>query len=246
MQQQAIALQQKERFTIGINNYSMLLTYIKKYFKNSNPMKGFTIIELIAVIAVLLFVVGAAVGIFLSIIQNQKKVLAQQQLLNQISYTEEYMSKALRMAKTAETEEDLNCLGQNNAGYIYLLTRYDSLLQRYKGIKFINQSDNDVCQEFFWDSSDGFLKEIKNSASPVALSSASVQINFLRFSINGSDGSASGCADSQRCGASNADGVQPRATILLNVGISGGSQGDQVSEIQTTVSRRNLNIQHLQ
>jgi prepilin-type N-terminal cleavage/methylation domain-containing protein len=200
--------------------------------------KGFTIIELIVVMAVFLFIIGAAIGIFLSIVQNQKKVLADQEFLNQISYVQEYMSKALRMAKTAVTSSDTDCLP---LGYIYFLTRSNAGF--YQGIKFINQSDNNICQEFFLDA-DGVLKEIKGGGSPVALTSTNLQIKSARFSINGSNGStfasaSGGCSGTTQCGAWYKDAVQPRVTILLNVSISGDSS---IRTVQTTVSQRNLNV----
>jgi len=212
--------------------------------------KGFTIIELIVVMAVFLFIIGAAIGIFISIVQHQKRVLAEQQILNQISYVEEYMSKALRMAK-AETSE--GCLNADNPGYIYLLTRYDLALQTFRGIKFLNQSEvdsfgNPLCQEFFLDNSDPanvVLKELKNStnsSNAVAITSKSLKINFVKFSINGSGGStftSDSCPSTMRCGASSADLVQPRVTVLLNVSIPGDSQGVSRT-IQTTVSQRNI------
>lgn len=201
--------------------------------------KGFTIIELIVVMAVFMLVVGAVVSLFISIIQSQKRVLSEQQLLNQISYVEEYMSKALRMAKSASTTQDINCL--NNQGFIYLLTHYDITSGLYRGVKFINQSDNDACQEFFLDI-DGILKEKKASSLPVALTSASLRINSIKFSINGSDGSALGCGDTNQCGASNEDVVQPKITTFLNVRIEGDDQSTDRT-VQTTVSQRNLNIQ---
>lgn len=232
---------------------------IKKYFKD----KGFTLIELIVVMAVFLFIIGAAIGIFLSVIENQKKVLAEEQLLNQISYTEEYMSKALR---TAEQDSSGDCLGANNTGYIYLLTRYDTILQTFRGIKFLNQPDTDssgnpVCQEFFIDNitPDGetplslndsnnplVLKELKNSvddSKAVPLTPSSLQINFARFSVNGLNGSAvgQGCTGNHnQCGASRVDAGQPRVTMLLNVKIAGDDQ-EPNRTIQTTVSQRNLN-----
>jgi len=220
-------------------------------------LTGFTLIELIVVMAVFLFVIGAAISIFISIVQNQKKVLSEQQLLNQISYVEEYMSKALRMAKAETTE---NCLldthGANTdyPGYIYLLTRYDASLQAFRGIKFINQSDNNACQEFFLDNAVSgdtntplVLKELKNStndSNAVALTPSNLQITSARFSINGSNGStftSVSCTTNSKCGASDADVIQPRATILLNVKITGDSQ-EPNRVIQTTVSQRNLNV----
>ena len=222
---------------------------------------GFTLIELIVVMAVFLFVIGAAISIFISIVQNQKKVLSEQQLLNQISYVEEYMSKALRMAKAETTE---NCLldthGANTdyPGYIYLLTRYDASLQAFRGIKFINQtgdsSGNPICQEFFLDNAVSgdtnaplVLKELKNStndSNAVPLTPSNLQITSARFSINGSNGStftSVSCTTNSKCGASDADVIQPRVTILLNVKITGDSQ-EPNRVIQTTVSQRNLNV----
>ncbi len=208
--------------------------------------KGFTLIELIVVMAVFLFVIGAAISIFISIIQSQKKVLSEQQLLNQVSYVEEYISKALRMAGTEDSSG--SCLGADNEGYIYLLTPYDTTSGLYRGIKFINQS-NGVCQHFFL-SGDGtdvdpyILKELKNSVDDddaIALTSANLQINSIVFSINGSSGStfvSDSCTTSSQCGASSKDTIQPRATILFNINIPGESS----KIIQTTVSQRNLNV----
>lgn len=208
-----------------------------KLFKGKG---GFTLIELIVVMVVFLFIIGAAIGIFISVVRNQKQVLSEQELLNQISYVEEYMSKALRVA-AADTSGSCLPLGSNNEQYIYLLTHYNTSGQNagfFSGVKFINQL-NGVCQEFFWDT-DGILKEIKDGAAAVALTPSDLQINYVRFSINGSDGSAKDCANPNQCGASNADPVQPRLAILLGVKISGA--GGQNRIIQTTVSQRNLNV----
>ena len=221
--------------------------------KISNYKKGFTIIELIVVMAVFLFIIGAAIGIFISIIQHQKKVLSETQLLNQIGYLEEYMSKALRMAAADNTITDPSgtCIPK---GHIYLLTRVNAGI--YRGIKFINQSDSNACQEFFLagagtTANPYILKELKNStneSSAVELTSSSTQINFVRFSVNGLDGSVAGqgCTGGPgQCGASNKDAAQPRVTVLLNIKITGDSQDDPRGTprtIQTTVSQRNLNV----
>ena len=216
--------------------------------------KGFTLIEIIVVMAVFLFVIGAAINIFYSIVGHQRRILSEQQLLNQISYAEEYMSKALRMAKSEFYE---NCLvdsqnpPQDHPGYIYLLTHYDSVAGIYQGIKFINPSDvtdsgNPTCQEFFLDN--GVLKELKNSRNindAVALTPASIHINSIRFAVNGADGSTSSCSNTTDCptpyccGASDFDSVQPRVTILLNVNIPGNSQNSSIACNQDSVCRNN-------
>ena len=165
------------------------------------------------VMAVFLFIIGAAMGIFISIVQNEKRVLSEQQLINQISYVEEYMSKALRMATT---DKDGSCLldSQNNSypNYIYLLVNWSS--DAYSGIKFLNQSDTNssgdpICQEIFLEN--GVLYEVKGNNPQVALTSlTNLKINSIKFAINGS-------TNQTLLGASNTDLVQPRVTILLNI-----------------------------
>ncbi len=204
----------------------------------NNKNGGFTIIEMVVVMAVFLFIIGAAMGVFISIVQGQRRVFAEQQFLNQISYIEEYMSKALRMAKA---DPDGSCLVES--GLIYKLTRQNTGLGTFNGIKFINQSDGDVCQEFFLDNSTNpenpVLKELKNSnkdSDAVALTSSNLKINFIKFVIDRleENTSVAQCTKGNQC-------AQPRITILLKATIPMGV--DEIDRtIQTTVSRRNLNV----
>lgn len=209
--------------------------------KSQNFLTGFTIVELIVVMAIFLIVVGTGIGVFISIVQYQRRILAEQDLLSQASYLAEYMSKAIRMAKKDTTGD---CLGLDNIGYVYLLTRPDASSDSYRGIKFINQSDNDACHEFYLDNSDisnPVLKEVKNYIPgedniDVALTSTKLKINSVRFGINGRNGSISSGVD----GASEEDGVQPRVTIYLDIKVQGDSE-QPIKKIQTTVSQRDLN-----
>jgi prepilin-type N-terminal cleavage/methylation domain-containing protein len=203
--------------------------------------KGFTLIELIVAIAVFLLIIGVAITIFISIVINQRIILSQQQLLNQTSYVEEYMSKALRMAKKDATGACLiDEYGDPHQGYIYLLTRPDTNLGIYKGIKFIN-ANNNACTEFFLDDSSGaiILKEIRDGSDPVPLTSEKLEIISVRFGINGGTGCYSGTAECP-IGASENDVVQPRVTISIEIKIAGDDESP-TRRIQTTVSQRNLN-----
>ncbi|TSC95047.1 MAG: hypothetical protein CEN87_59 [Parcubacteria group bacterium Licking1014_1] len=218
--------------------------------------KGFTLIELIVVIAVFLFVIGAAIGIFISIMQHQKRILSEQELLNQASYIMEYMSKAMRMARKDLTGDCLiDDQGNSWPGYVYLLTKPDNSTGFYKGVKFINQSDCDIegncaCQQFYAEYIDpnnhamGFiLKETKKynyseSDFPVFLTSNNLKINYIRFGVNGRNGCyGAGCAN----GAQESDDVQPRITVFLNIQTQ-GNESQPIKKIQTTVSQRGLNI----
>lgn len=237
---------------------------------NRNFHKGFTLIELIVVMAVFLLIIGGAVGIFISIIGSQRRLLYEQELLNQTSYIEEHISKALRVA-TKDVAG--NCLIdtspsspnplQNYPGYNFLLTRpgADGF---FTGVKFLNQSDTDylgrpICQEFFLDnaisgdlSAPLVVKELKNSwpyskigdEKAVALSSDKLLINKIRFGIDGYNGkfAAGYPVGDQQNSDPDLTSFQPRITILLNINIKGDTE-NPIRIIQTSVSQRNLNAQ---
>ena len=220
---------------------------------SKNKSCGYTLIELVVILAIFLFVVAAAIGIFLSIIVHQKRVLAEQQLLYQISYAEEYVSKALRMATV---DIDGSCLG--GQGFIYLLTDYDTNTQSYRGIKFLNQSDADeygtpACQKIYFEKENPdcadesllecqlVLKEIKNDSVPVNLTSTDLKINLGQFIVNAEiipDCSGSDpCVAASRCITQFC--TQPRVTTIFDVQLPGEKQA--IRRFQTTVSQRNLN-----
>ncbi len=190
---------------------------------------GFTIIELVVVLALFMLIISVTVSIFVSIVQHQKKILGQQELLSQVSYVEEYMSRAIR---SAVKDSGGDCLFDNETsypGYIYLLTRYNSESSMYEGIKFI--SKDNICQEFLLDSEDNLMKEIKDGGTPSNLLSSRFEIGYVRFIING---------DKTVYGASETDAIQPRISMTLQIKAHPLlNLKDQL--FQTTISQRNLN-----
>ena len=214
--------------------------------------KGFTLVELIVVMAVFLLVTGTAIGIFISIVRQQKRILSEQELLNQTSYVMEYMSKAMRMARKDETGDCLVKDIDSYPGFVYLLTRPNTGTSFFEGIKFLNQSDTDgsglpACQEFYLDET-GVLKEKKTywPYSPigddkaVALTSAKFNIEAVRFGINGYNGCYGRPECPQTAPEGENDKVQPRVTILLDIRVDASQP---LRKFQTTVSQRNLNAQ---
>lgn len=179
--------------------------------------KGFTLIELIVVVSVFSIIVLTASVLFVSLVQQQRRALSQQELLNQTSYVVEYMSRALRMAKkdTAGT-----CLGATDLNYKLTPDNY--------GIKFINHSNNDICQEFFWDSGDKRLKESKDGGvTSLPITSESLQVNYFKIKLSGE---------------SDVDTLQPRVTLSMEIQSEGFSDQPK-KQIQITVSQRNLDGQ---
>lgn len=184
--------------------------------------KGFTLLELVIVLAIFATTLGIVASIFISMIKNQKGILSQQQLENQTSYLIEYISRAVRDAKIDSTG---SCLSQSNRNY--LLTRHHAPSGFYQGIKFITKEN--VCQEFFLDT-DGAIKEIKNGGVAQSIVSNTFTITHFRFILNG---------DKTIQVSSMGDLVQPRITFSLKARTS-ALEPEKI--IQTTVSRMDINI----
>lgn len=179
-------------------------------FKNNSA--GFTVIEIIVAIAMFSLVSAAALGIFTSTMKAQKRILANQELIDQTSYVLEYMSRSLRMA--IKDDKDFgsgtdNCLSGNKANY--------EINPATGGIRFRNY--NDECQEFYLES--GRLME--NNGSVLPLTSADLTVD--KFQVSGA-------------GWGQGDNLQPSVTIFLE--ISGKDQTKMI--IQTIISQRNLDV----
>lgn len=203
---------------------------MKYYIIGTKHEKGFTLIELLVSMSVLLVVSSVAVSLFISAVNEQKRILAKGELSGQLNYALEYMSKGLRMAKRDLTGD---CLGQDYVGHNYLLTNFEN--GNYLGIKFINSSDDNACQEFFLDNKtdplNPVIKETKNGSLPIAITPEKVKINFLYFLINGNKSSIV---------FTDLDGTQPRITVFLDANLV--LQTEISAKVQTTISQRNLNI----
>ncbi|MEK7124264.1 MAG: prepilin-type N-terminal cleavage/methylation domain-containing protein [Patescibacteria group bacterium] len=193
---------------------------------------GFTLLELVVVLALFVMILDISVSIFISIVKHQRRIFQEQEFLNQASYIEEYISKALRTSLKDPTGTCIRDGVTAYPGYIYLLTRFTGA--NYNGIIFL--SDSNVCQEFFLDETDGLLKERKNawtaSETTQEILSSKFTIENIRFIING---------NSILNGASDQDARQPRVTLLMKIKME---LDDFFKEkvIQTTVSNRNLNL----
>jgi prepilin-type N-terminal cleavage/methylation domain-containing protein len=198
--------------------------------------KGFTLVELLVAVAVFSLTVAAASGIFISALQTQRKSLASQQILDQTSYSLEYMGRALRMAKKEKADPPA-CLTADlipgGRG-----TNYGTNLARDK-IRFVSYDDR--CQEFFLDGNQ--LKERKSPTSttpsaadfgpPTPLTSNDVFVELFKV------------GPITDHGWSQDDDLQPRVTISLKLrGVSQKVEERPEIKIQTTVSQRDLDVQY--
>jgi len=141
------------------------------------------LIEILVVITVLAIFITSVVSLFASAMREQRKGMDRAYLLNQGSFVEEYVSRALRMAKKDRTG---GCI---QVGSNYQITRGG------QGIKFLNYRTADNCQEFYVENK--VLKVVKygivHDLTPSGLS-------VEKFSFNIS-------------GQTQGDGLQPKVTF---------------------------------
>jgi len=184
--------------------------------KKSN--KGFTLVELLVTSAVLAILTVGVSGLFVSALRTERSILASKQVLSQVSYTMEYMGRALRMAKKDTDSDGINCIPVGSSYYITPATN---------GIRFINSLQASDCQEFFLE--DGKIKieiNIDNPPSTVLdLTSSEINVIGLEFNLSGE---TQGPPDS----------LQPFVTIYL----SAFSKNSPVFKVQTALSQRNPDI----
>jgi len=174
--------------------------------------KSFTLIELLVVVGLISLISGTVIGVYLTGIKSQRKILETQELLNQINYALEYMGRAIRMAKKDDIEiggETANCCSETKVNYC---TSTQEILFR---------NSRNQCQKFYL-SGNAIFEEIGGTTSPLT-STTSIKINFLRFKVEG---------------ARQGDGKQPRVTISIEAETRGGRK----MKFQTTVSQRDLDV----
>jgi len=177
---------------------------------------GFTLVEMLVAVAIFSIITGVAIGIFVMAMKEQRKILAQQQLLDQTSYAEEYMSRAIRMAR----KDDIEIGGEFAYCLLDYKVNYATTTTGQGGIKFRNY--NNYCQEFYLQG--GQLRENKGGVD-LALTSPGLTVISFKITSSGWD---------------QADNFQPAVTMFLDIT---GKEGTEI-KIQTTISQRNLDVEY--
>ena len=191
------------------------------FSKIKNLKKGFSMIEMLVVVAVFSIMLGIIFGVFISTVRIQRRYLAYQQTLDQVSYAMEYMTRALRMSKKQLDDPPLGCITDR--------CNYENPGADESKIKFIRPVEEGgiKCQEFYLDGG-----KIMHKIDGVALELTSDNLNIttLRFYIATGE-----CQENLGI----QDLYQPRVTIFL--------EGEEIKsktklKIQTTVSQRDIDI----
>lgn len=197
---------------------AQIISKIKKIRKKN----GFTLVEILVSLLIFAIISTAILSIFISSLKSQRRILAEQQLLDQTSYFLEYFSRA---ARTAQKDVSGGCTIANGnyatsgSGIIY----------------FTFLDNNSRCHRFYLES--GTVKEqiSKDSskdnfttpptAPALPLFSSGYTVNAFRITGAGWSPELT-------------DKLQPSVTIYLEIS---GKENVNI-KTQTTVSQRDADI----
>lgn len=182
--------------------------------REKERQRGFTMVELLVVLGIFTGIALLITSIFLFGIKEQRRAVATQEALNQVSFAAEFMVRAVRMAK----EDEGGCVGVGRS--------YD-VFSGGQGIRFRNALEDEDCQEFRME--EGALYYVRDagqggSRQEAALLSENMSVGRLQFVLSGD---VSG-------------DEQPRVTLMMEV-VPDVEELDTF-HIQTTVSQRDIEI----
>jgi prepilin-type N-terminal cleavage/methylation domain-containing protein len=185
--------------------------------------KGYTLIEVLVAAVIFSILVAGPTGLFISSLRGQTRTLLLGRMTESSSYSSEYMSRALRMAKKDLTGSCITAKTnyQNPSGISSIrFLRYDEALA------------TDTCMEFLVQAGRlGERKSPNNTSSSLgafsALTPNELEVTSTKFVITGQN-------------QSPIDDLQPKVTIYFRMIKKNQSQPEM--KVETTVSQRNLDI----
>jgi len=179
----------------------------------TDKKSGFTLVEILVAAFIFSIVIALISGVFVSVLQSQGRILATQIVLDNASYSIEYMSRALRMARTDEPGPP-NCAAANKTYKI---------IGGGDRIDFMNYKED--CQGFYLD---GTTLRVEQGGFSGDMTPDELRVTTLNFRVIGN-----GVNDS----------LQPAVTIFVTFeGALQGASNQPKLSIQTTVTKRNLDI----
>lgn len=210
--------------------------------KTTNTRKsGFTLVEMLVSIAVFMIVMTVAVGSLVSIIDANRKAQAIKNVVNNINFALESISKDMRVGTKYSCYNGSswivgNCMGDGGMGVKYLSGKVDGSNKnytiRYKFVSGPTSGEGNIqrCMNITYDDDD--CTPWESLTAPVE----NVKITNMKFYVSGTGTNNSGTA--------SIDKRQPKVIITLE-GIAGIKDSVKSTfNIQTTVSQRIREVQN--
>ena len=190
---------------------------------NNQKIKGFTLVETLVALVIFGFVSVILVNIFVSVLNSQKRILQNQEIMNQSSYALEYMTKAIRMA-----EKDMAGTCSGAAGENF---RVGTSPVSIAFLSYDIKDDSHKCIQFLIE--DAAIKERRSTdeslptGTALPITSSAVSVDRLEFLVEGDI---------------FGDNIQPKITVMIKMKSLSSSTNAPVIIVQTTVSQRKLDI----
>ncbi|MBU3918391.1 hypothetical protein KKC63_00560 [Patescibacteria group bacterium] len=140
---------------------------------NKLSKKGFTLMEMLIVSGMFSILIIVIASIFVSAIRIENKVFATKKVLSQVSYSVEYMTRAIRMAEK-DTVGDCISRGDN----------YEISGVNDDNITFKNALQDGNCQIFYLNNGQIKIQDFV-TGTDFDLTSSDVEISNLSFTANG-------------------------------------------------------------
>lgn len=196
----------------------------------STGRAGFTLVEMLVSIAVFSMAMGVVTQLFLYSMHIQRFLVAHAQMVNEMSYNLEHISRGLRMAKKSQ-DTNTACLPQ---GSNYETTVHNETGATTYGIKFLNPklAGGVECVEYYLGHPADYpagamaLMEKRDGGTwSFDLPLTSPDVKILAFTVAGT-------------GWSQDDTSQPRVTVY----VQSQSKEKEILENQITVSQRDIDV----
>ncbi|GBD33740.1 hypothetical protein HRbin34_00024 [bacterium HR34] len=188
------------------------------YLKNE---KGYTLVEVLSALAVASIVVTTAMSLFINAFSTQVKVVQRNDIILELNYLINYMSRNLRMAQYDESGE----CGKVDSNYNQVK---NSMVNTENQIYFKNQEGN--CQGFYLDNG-VIYQEIDQGDTTEILRLTSELIYVKTFKV------VDPISSWER-----GDGKQPRVTFIIEA-YHISDPDKKTIKLQTTVSQASIDAE---
>ncbi|MGM0438972.1 MAG: PilW family protein [Patescibacteria group bacterium] len=190
--------------------------------------KGFSLIELLVVIGVFSGLMSIITGIFIANFEMQRRTMAVQKTIGEISYAMEYMGRTIRMAKSDSAGSCLNESDSKN--YTYGVPEDDNGNEQ-QGIQFIDYKDS--CIKFFLDEEEKVLKKgVREDGNWEEYNLTSGLLDIKGFH-----------STSNLLPDGNGDLFLDQPSVTLSLRVEETNSKWWKTRIQTTVTKRRLDIE---
>ena len=137
---------------------------------NKPSIKGFTLMEVLIVSGIFSILIVVMASIFVSALRIENKIFATKKALSQMSYSVEYMTRALRMAEKDTIGDCINRGSNYEVGV--------------GSIKFKNALQEGNCQIFYLNNGQLKIQDF-DAGTDFDLTSSDVDVANLSFTANG-------------------------------------------------------------